>query len=260
MWNRSCAVRLRLELLLAAALAAAPLTASAQPDERVPAGETPRRVDVRNALDKVASDPNLAAERTVNMLRWKQSEPVTDDPSWWRWANAFVQWVRGFFAWVAASGRFVVWALGALAAALLALYLARLVRTRGLPRVPERLDAPSHVRDLDIRPASLPDDVGAAALALWHGGEQRAALALLYRGLLSRLVHAHAVPIRASSTEGECLALARPHLTEASARYATRLVETWGAAVYGGLLPARGAMQSLCSEFAPALDGKGGGR
>ena len=250
-------MHLRLDLLLAAVLASAPLTGSAQP-EPVAAGESPRRVDVRNALDEVANDPNLAAERTVNMLRWKRAEPVTDEPSWWRSANALVHWLRGFFAWVAASGRFVVWVIGALAAALLALYIVRLVRTRGLPRVPSPLRAPSHVRDLDIRPESLPDDVGAAAFALWQRGEQRAALALLYRGLLSRLVHAYAVPIRASSTEGECLALARPHLEPAGARYAARLVETWGAAVYGGLVPAPGAVQSLCDEFAAALDGKGG--
>lgn len=250
-------MRLRLELLLAAALSLAPLAGSAQRDELVPAGETPRRIDVRKALDKVADDPNLAAERTVDMLRWKQPEAVTDEPSWWQWANAIVQWLRGFFAWVAASGRFVVWVLGALAVAFLALYVARLVRTRGLPRVPKPLAAPSHVRDLDIRPESLPDDVGAAALALWQRGEQRAALALLYRGLLSRLVHAYAVPIRTSSTEGECLALARPYLPEPGARYAARLVETWGAAVYGGLLPAPGAVQALCDEFATALDRKG---
>jgi len=250
-------MRLRLELLLAGALAVAPLASSAQPDEPVAPGEMPSRVDVRKALDKVADDPNLAAARTISTLRWKQPEPVTDEPSWWRWANAVVHWLRGFFAWVAASGRFVVWVLGAVAAALLALYIVRLVRARGLPRVAKPVRAPSHVRDLDIRPESLPDDVGAAALALWQRGEQRAALALLYRGLLSRLVHAYAVPIRASSTEGECLALARPHLTDASARYAARLVETWGAAVYGGLLPGPAAVQSLCDEFATALDGKG---
>jgi hypothetical protein len=120
-----------------------------------------------------------------------------------------------------------------------------------MPRTPA---APSHVRDLDIRPESLPDDIGAAALALWERGEQRSALALLYRGLLSRLVHSHGVPIRASSTEGECLALAESRVAAPSARYATRLVETWTAAVYGDLQPATAAVQTLCGEFAVALD------
>lgn len=251
-------MRLRVDVLLAAAFAFAPALGGAQPGELVADGETPRRADVRSALDAVANDPNLAAERTVNMLRFKQPEPVADEPSWWGWANALVRWFRGFFLFVAESGRLVVWVLGALAAALLGFYIVRVVRVRGLPRVPRAVVAPSHVRDLDIRPESLPDDVGAAAFELWQRGEQRAALALLYRGLLSRLVHEHAVPIRASSTEGECIALARPHLDDASARYAVRLVETWAAAVYGGLLPAPADVQSLCGEFAAATNRKGG--
>jgi hypothetical protein len=123
--------------------------------------------------------------------------------------------------------------------------------------MPKAFVAPSHVRDLDIRPESLPDDVGAAALALWERGEQRAALALLYRGTLSRLVHVHAVPIRASSTEGECLALARQRVPAATGRYATQLVETWTGAVYGAQTPAGSVVQALCGEFAAALDAKG---
>jgi len=251
-------VRLPLELMLAAMLAAAPAASIAQPETPfIPAGEAPAREEVRQALDEVANDPNLAAERTVNMLRWKRPEPMTDEPWWWKWANAGARWFRGLFVWVAESGRLIVFVLGALALALIAFYVVRLVRMRGLPQVPAQFVAPSHVRDLDIRPESLPDDVGAAALALWQRSEQRASLALLYRGTLSRLVHAYGVPIRASSTEGECLALARPRLAEPGARYASRLVETWAAAVYGGLEPKAGAVEALCGEFSAALDAKG---
>jgi hypothetical protein len=249
-------VRLRFDLVLAAVVALAPLAGAAQPEAPPPAGVAPSRPEIRKALEKVADDPNLATERTVNMLRFKQREAVTDEPWWWRWANAAARWFGGLFAFIAESGRLVMWVLGALGAALLVFYVTRLVRTRGIPRVPNPFAAPSHVRDLDIRPESLPDDVGAAALALWQRGEQRAALALLYRGLLSRLVHVHAVPIRASSTEGECLTLARPRLGEQSARYTAQLVEVWAAAVYGAREPAAGTVQALCADFAPALDGK----
>ena len=251
-------MRLRPDLLLAFVFAAVPMTGIAQPDAPAGAvGEAPARVDVRKALDKVANDPNLAPERTVNMLRRKVPEPVTDEPWWWRWGNAAARWIGGFFAWIAEASRLLVWVVGALAAALLAVFIARLVRTRGIPRVPKAFVAPSHVRDLDIRPESLPDDVGAAALALWQRGEQRAALALLYRGTLSRLVHVHSVPIRESSTEGECLALARPRVAEPSALYASRLVEIWTAAVYGAREPAGSEVQTLCDEFAAALDRRG---
>ncbi len=254
-------MRLRPELALALAVVVAlvRLDVAAQPSEpQRPTAEVPARIDVRKALDKVENDPNLATERTINMLRFKDPEPASgDEPWWWQWVNSVARWVRGLFEWVAESGRYVVWVVGAILAALLALYIVRVVRVRGLPRMPAAFVPPSHVRDLDIRPESLPDDVGAAALELWERGEQRAALALLYRGLLSRLVHAHGVPIRASSTEGDCLALAQPRLSESSARYAARLVATWGTAVYGGMLPERGAVQALCAEFAGALERDG---
>ena len=247
-------MRLRPDIVLVALVALSPLTGAAQ---ELVAGEAPTRLEVRKALDKVANDPNLAAERTVNMLKRKEPEPVTDERWWWQWANALVDWMRGLFAFIAESGRLIVWVLGALGAALLALFIARLIRERGPPRAPKQFVAPSHVRDLDIRPESLPDDVGAAALALWDRGEQRAALALLYRATLSRLVHVHSVPIRASSTEGECLALARQRVQAATASYAARLVETWTGAVYGARTPGTGVVQSLCGEFAAALDAKG---
>jgi hypothetical protein len=246
-------VRSHLKVVLAVVVALAPLTSAAQPEPPLVApGEAPTRPEVRQALDQVANDPNLATVRTINTLRWREAEPVTEEPWWWPLAR----WSRGLFAWIAESGRLLVWVVGGLAVVLLAVFIARLVRERGLPRVPKQFVAPSHVRDLDIRPESLPDNVGTAALALWERGEQRAALALLYRGTLSRLVHVHAVPIRASSTEGECLALARPRLAEPGARYAARLVEVWTAAVYGGREPAAGTVQALCGEFAAALDAK----
>ena len=171
-------MRLRPELVLAAVVAIVPLAGVAQPDVSAAADEMPTRVEIRDALDKVANDPNLAAERTVNMLRWKEPEPVTDEPTWWQWVNALARWFRGLFDWMAESARLLVWVLGGLAVVLLAIYIARLVSARGMPRIPKQFVAPSHVRDLDIRPESLPDDVGAAALALWQRGEQRAALAL----------------------------------------------------------------------------------
>jgi hypothetical protein len=251
-------VRLRPDFLLALFAALAPLTSAAQPAAPLEDRATPARSEVRAALEMVKSDPNLAPARTVNMLRWAEPEQVTDEPWWWQWANAVVRWFRGFFGWIAESGRYVIWVAGALLGGLLLVYVVRLVRGRGLPRVPKPFAAPSHVRDLDIRPASLPDDVGSAARTLWQRGDRRAALALLYRGSLSRLVHVHGVPIRASATEGECLALARPRLAESSARYVARLVETWAAAVYGGLSPAEAVFEALCSEFRSALDRSAG--
>jgi hypothetical protein len=113
---------------------------------------------------------------------------------------------------------------------------------------------PTHVRDLDIRPESLPSDIGAAARQLWDSGEHRAALALLYRGLLSRLAHVHKVPIRDSTTEGDCLSLAVQHVDETRHAYVAQLVRTWQRAVYGGAEPDTATVHALCDAFGRTLD------
>jgi len=105
------------------------------------------------------------------------------------------------------------------------------------------------VGSLDIRPESLPDDVGNAAAALWQRGQHRPALSLLYRGALSRLVHAHGVPVRAASTEGECVALAAGRLQPQAQAFFVRLVDAWQLAAYGGRLPSTAQVLAICGEF-----------
>ena len=155
---------------------------------------------------------------------------------------------------VAQSGRALFW-VGIVALALfLVSYLVR-VLSGGRDGVGEgQFVTPTHVRDLDIRPESLPPDIGAAARQLWDRGEHRAALALLYRGLLSRLAHVHKVPIRDSTTEGDCLSLAVAHLDEARHAYVTQLVRTWQRAVYGGREPDNATVYALCDAFGRTLD------
>jgi len=207
----------------------------------------PSETEVANAVEKLKADPNLAAERTVRTLRWANSDkPPGKLPGW-------LDWLRELFGWIAQSGRVLVWLTIGVVVALLAMFITRFIREFG-PRAPTaKFDVPTHVRDLDIRPESLPDDVGAAALALWERGEHRAALSLLYRGLLSRLAHVHALPIRHSTTEGDCIALAARHLPAERNVYVAALVRIWQRSVYGGHEPQTDAVQDLCAGFATAL-------
>jgi hypothetical protein len=216
------------------------------------AGTPPTAIEISKAVDEVKKDPNISGEMTIKTLRWiGKSKPRTKSPEWPLFA-----WLRELVRWFERSARLLMWALVAILAAWLATFIFRMVR--GLaPRqsAADTFVAPTHVRDLDIRPEALPPNIGAAARALWDRGEHRAALALLYRGLLSRLVHAHRGPIRDSSTEGDCLELAADHLAEASRRdYASRLIRVWQRAVYGSQDPTSTAVYDLCDEFAAALD------
>jgi hypothetical protein len=205
----------------------------------------PDAASITRAIEQVKADPNLATERKIHWLQWRkeQSKPM---PGWLRWLLGLAQWIEQ-------QGRALVWVSAAVLAAFLAVFITRVLRTRSDARAAGRL-TPTHVQDLDIRPESLPADIGAAARALWDRGEHRAALALLYRGLLSRLAHVHAVPIRDSTTEGACLTLAATHLTEERHEYVSRLVRVWQRSVYGGQDAETSAVYALCLGFGPALD------
>jgi hypothetical protein len=205
----------------------------------------PDETTVLDALDEVSDDPNLSPERTIRTLRWLDDgdEPEKrETPNW-------LSWFGGLFQWIGSASRLLMWIGIVLLLGLLGLFLKRVFggyRSTSRPLAP---DAPTHVRELDIRPESLPDDIGGAALKLWEGSDHRAALALLYRGLLSRLVHSHGVPIRESTTEADCLRLAVPRLHADTAEYATLLVRVWQHAVYGAREPAENDVRTLCSRF-----------
>ncbi|UUZ49461.1 hypothetical protein LP420_03955 [Massilia sp. B-10] len=66
----------------------------------------------------------------------------------------------------------------------------------------------TEVGGLDIRAESLPGDVTGSVRALWAQGQRRAALALLYRATLSRLVTDDGLALTQGNTEGDCLRLA----------------------------------------------------
>jgi hypothetical protein len=209
----------------------------------------PDESQIARAIEKVKADPNLATEKTVRTLRWAdESQPRPSG------APTYLGWLVELIEWFAQSARVLVWVGVALMAGLLAIYLRRLIRSRNPSTKVNRAAAPTHVQDLDIRPESLPDNIGAEARKLWDGGEHRAALSLLYRGLLSRLVHVHNVPIRDSSTEGDCLELTANRLREEQRNYVALLIRVWQHAVYGGQQPETPSLYTLCDGFAPALD------
>jgi hypothetical protein len=211
----------------------------------------PSEIEVAAAIARVKADPNLATEQTIKTLRWKNpttsATKSSDAPSW-------LLWLGDLFRWIERSARVLMWCVIALLVGFLAFFVVRLTRGVSPHDGDDAFVAPTHVRDLDIRPEALPPEIGSAARALWDRGEHRGALALLYRGLLSRLAHVHKVPIRDASTEGDCLTLAAAHLTQPRSEYAGRLVHAWQRFVYGRLDVQTTLVYYLCDEFGPTLD------
>lgn len=237
----------RARSLLAICLLTLPLS-HGRAAEPIPAGQQPTREQVHSAVAQVRADPNLAQTRRDKTLRFRETdrppEPKHDQAPW---LITLVQWITE-------TARLLMWALGAVVVALLLVGSRYWVRARGLARVPVQPNLPSHVSRLDIRPESLPPRIGAAAAELWQRGQHRPCLSLLYRGMLSRLVHQHAVPILAASTEGECLALARARLDTTRGEFVAHLVRAWQRAVYGARLPDASSVLALCHDFDQHFD------
>ena len=237
----------------------AAMDGKAMPDVK-PVTTDPRAARIEAAVAKLRTDPLLSGKHKEHRLRWKDDAKDVPPPSKpggdsWPW---LFDWLASLARFINDTSRFLLWGIVAVLVALALVGARRVIQLRTFRRA-KALRAVSHVRDLDVRPDSLPDDIGAAAWTLWQSGQVQAALSLLYRGALSRMIHRFQVPITASATEGECLELARGRLEAGALRYVTQVVRAWEASIYGGraLSPAMG--ESLCTGFAPRLDASAGG-
>jgi len=228
----------------AATAASAPAsTASVAPD--------PRAARIEAAAARLRADPLLSGRHREHRLRWKEDDrrdvPGRDD-------SALLAWLAAFARFLSDTSRFLLWGGVAVLVVLALVSVRHVIQLRGFRRRAAAQAAVSHVRDLDVRPQSLPDDVGAAAWALWQAGQVPAALSLLYRGTLSRMIHRFEVPITGSATEGECLDLARGRLAPEALRYVTQVVRAWQASTYGGRTLSAAMGESLCTGFGARLD------
>jgi len=135
---------------------------------------------------------------------------------------------------------------------LAALYVAYLlVRNRGRWQVPTRSKPapPTVLSGMDIRPESLPDDVAAAALALWQQGRFREALGLAYRGALSALVHRYQLPLEDSATEGDVLRVAQGRLEPAAQACLASLTGLWQTQAYAHRHPDEQAVLGMLAQW-----------
>jgi hypothetical protein len=195
----------------------------------------------------VRADPLLPGTETTKVLQFKSDEKKAPQRS-----SADSSWLADLLGSLSAGMRVAMWVVLATGLILVLLRLRDALRRREAPDTLAGLP-PSHVGSLDIRPESLPADIAAAARALWQRGEVRSALSLLYRGALSRLVHVHGVPIRAASTESDCLALAAQRLPVVSHQFLAELITAWQAVAYAQRELSAGEWEALCLGFEAQL-------
>ena len=220
----------------------APATANVEVADSDKSENIQQDARIRAKFREVMASPDFSTEQTMRIPSLKP-RLSTDTPDWMKYLERFGR----FLASVLRAG---VWIFGGIAIAVLLVSLHRWWRIAGRRVQVKKVSIPTHIGELDIRAASLPDDVGAAARQRWQNGDIAGALSLLYRGALSSLVLRFDAPIRSSYTEAECLRVAKARLPTVAFAYFDLLTRAWLQTVYAGRSPDDAAGLALCDAFA----------
>ncbi len=105
---------------------------------------------------------------------------------------------------------------------------------------------------MDINPETLPDDIGRCAWDLWQKEKFIAALSLLYRGSLSKLVNRDGIKLPVSATEGDCINIINnSHIKENRelVDYFVSLTRMWQSAAYAHRLPELTDVKNSCESW-----------
>ena len=156
------------------------------------------------------------------------------------------------FKYVAKTLEILLWSLVIGGLALVCWRYREWLRTFVSRLGPTRTAAPSPVPaqlfGLELGTETLPEDIASTAEQLWPT-QPREALGLLYRGLLSRLLHEFDLPLTSADTEGQVLErihhLQQPQLLA----FSDELTRHWQNLAYGHRLPPSSAQQKLCSDW-----------
>lgn len=262
------AVLLGLGLLLAqappSALAASPIATCPAPQAFLDGPSAQRltqqaltgaqaQADIQALLDQ----PPFQNRETVTLWRLGGDQPAaegSDDSQGWRdfirRLFDLAQYARGLDS-VTLVAKALLWGLViGLLVLLLWRYRDWISAFAGRVCLPQRRtrEAPAVLFGLELAPESLPEDVAGEAERLW-AEHPRAALGLLYRALLSRLLHDFRLPLRPSHTEGEVLHLVGSLGQDELEAYSRTLTRHWQDLAYGHRLPESTLRQDLCDGW-----------
>ena len=216
-------------LVMALCLAWMPVTASAQEQEEQ---NTPAEI-----IREVKASEDFKVHKVTQRVPNERKKATWNLPQ----LGEFAIWL----------GRAIMWLLGA---ALLAWIIWLLwknrdvrlnLREKKVPIVPRA----RVVLGMEVSPETLPDDIPAAALALWRHGRHQEALGLLYRGAISRVIETARVEIRESDTEGDCLRRVEQAGAPAQPDYFRGVTGAWMRLAYARLDPDEVEIEALCKQW-----------
>ncbi|MBM7061701.1 DUF4129 domain-containing protein [Pseudomonas sp. UL073] len=210
-----------------------------------------------DAITSLLDQPPFENRETVT--RWRFGDEA-DKPAREADHSALEKLLKGFFnlleRWhglktLALILEVVLWALLASAVILLLWryreWLSTFASRFGLPQRRTSLP-PSVLFGLEVAPESLPDDIAGTAERLWDE-RPREALGLLYRALLSHLLHDQRLALKSSHTEGEVLTLIDQLQQHELSRFSQILTRHWQNLAYGHRLPPASLKRGLCEGW-----------
>lgn len=253
-------------LLLAVGLLLVPPTPQAMADQPVAAQplSTPA---ASQAIKRLLEEPPFKNPESVTRYRFGEDQTIdktkpTGDARLPAWLKSLLDNLNSdTFKSLALVMEVLLWSLLIAGIALVAWryrdWLHAFVSHRRAPRTVDQ-PVPSQLFGLDMGVETLPDDMAGTAEQLW-ATQPREALGLLYRGLLSRLLHDFNLPLKNADTEGQVLERVR-HLQQPQLlAFSDDLTRHWQNLAYGHRVPPALAQQQLCAHWRALFDSEATG-
>ncbi len=200
----------------------------------------------QQSINSLLDQPPFQNYKTVTHWRFGDAKQTQRKPS----AFSTPAWLDNLLTQLSFSVQALLWSILVLLSAVMLWRYRQWLRAFGQQLLPSKKQpdaAPTTVLGLEISSASLPDDLTGAAQALWQS-DPRAALSLLYRGLLNHLVEAQALPLTAAQTETEVIALTQTS-PETLQRYTQQLTLHWQNLAWGQRLLTQAQFSDLCTQW-----------
>jgi hypothetical protein len=241
--------------------------------EPVISPDTPRLLDQpltsqasRDSIKAILDQPPFKNKESVTRYRFGEDQPATDkadDEPTTEWLEALLKLLDNQrFGAAATLIEVVLWGVVIGAIGLLIWHyrdwMQAFVRRRPALNSKVTRPLPQQAFGLDLNRETLPADIAASAERLWQT-HPREALGLLYRGLLSHLLHDFNLLLKPADTEGQVLERIEHLHQPALLAFSKSLTGHWQNMAYGHRLPPAHLQQELCDGWR-ALFGPGASR
>ncbi len=185
-------------------------------------------------IEQVKADKDFIVHTVIDKIPKQAATPDWSIPSWFGTLIDVIL-IVALMALVALIG-WLIWK-----------YAGR--PSRGISNSPVIKPLPRIVMGMEVAPDTLPADVPTAAWQLWQQGKHQEAIALLYRGSISRVIEIGHLEIQESDTEGDCMRRVEQAGANAHPDYFRRLTRLWINLAYASLHPADADVQQLCQQW-----------